>query len=165
MNGDTVSNLTTAPILTSTQVGVPDAGTYNGNFGVSGGTASNYSFSYIPGNLTVQKKGLTITADNQHITYGDAIAADTVSYAGFITGEDATYLTTAPTVASAQSGIADAGNYSGNFTASGATSGNYTISYVAGNLLVDKRILTASLTGTVSKQYDGTGTATLTCAE
>ena len=132
---------------------------------LSGAKAANYTLASTTASGavgTITKKALTITADNKHSTYGDTITAGSVSYNGFITGESSSNLLTGPTVASTQSGIINAGSYLGNYVASGATAANYSISYVAGDLTVDQRVIGASLIGSVNKTYDGNDSATLT---
>ena len=47
----------------------------------------NYTVSYVPGTFTINQKALTITAQDQSITYGEE-PTNAVAYSGFITGED-----------------------------------------------------------------------------
>lgn len=54
--------------------------------------SDNYSFNYIPGVLTINKKALTITANDNTIVYGQEGAHNGVSYEGFIDGEDESVL-------------------------------------------------------------------------
>lgn len=77
---------------------------------------------------------LTITADNKTRAYGVANPALTVSYSGFANGDDATKLTTQPTVTTTATTSSNVGNYP--IIASGAASPNYTITYVAGTLTI-----------------------------
>src|ERR671925_249566 len=49
--------------------------------------AGNYSFSFAPGDLTVTKAPLTVTADDKSREYGAANPAFTVGYSGFKNGE------------------------------------------------------------------------------
>jgi hypothetical protein len=84
---------------------------------------------------------LTITADNQTMTYGGVMPGLTASYSGFVNGDSSTSLTAAPTVSSATAATANAGSYTGTLTAAGAVDGNYTISYAAGNLTIGKAAL------------------------
>ncbi len=104
-------------------------------------TQGNYNVTYVPANLTINKKALTITADDKSKTYGEADPTLTVSYDGFIDGESNTNLTTQPTVTRAAGN--DVGTYT--ITASGAASGNYDISYVQGTLTINPKgiIITA----------------------
>src|SRR5439155_950392 len=83
---------------------------------------------------------LTITADDKSKTYGAANPALTVSYAGFVNGDTAASLMTAPTVSTTASLSSHAGTYS--ITASGAVAADYTISHVAGTLTVNAAALT-----------------------
>jgi hypothetical protein len=150
--GEDASFLTAAPSISSAQTGVVGAGTYTGNYTASGGVSNNYTFNYVAGDLTVTKKNLLVTANNQNITYGTAVPVGTLSYSGFITGENATFLTTQPTVISGLSGIQNAGSYVGNYTVSGGTSANYSFSYAGGNLTVSVAPLTIT-PNAVSRAY------------
>ena len=125
VTGENSSVLGTAPTLHSAHTGITGAGTYTGNYMLSGGLDTNYDFTYVSGNLTVAKKNLNVTADTQAVTYGTVPSVGTLTYSGFITGESATNLIAAPTVTSALSGVQNVGTYTGNYTASGAASNNY----------------------------------------
>jgi hypothetical protein len=65
VNGDTPSNLTTAPTVISATPAIANAGTYNGTLTASGAVDTNYTISYAVGNLTIGKAPLTIAADSQ----------------------------------------------------------------------------------------------------
>jgi subtilisin-like proprotein convertase family protein len=142
VNGNTSSSLTTQPTVSSTLSGMASAGTYTGNYTASGAVDPNYSFTYVSGALTVNKAALTITAQPQTITYGTSVPSSTVTYSGFVNGNTSSSLTTQPTVSSALSGVASAGTYTGNYTASGAVDPNYSFTYVSGTLMVNKAALT-----------------------
>ncbi len=51
-------------------------------------TQGNYTVSYVPGTFTINKKDLTITANNHSIEYSNAPSNDGVTYSGFIDGEN-----------------------------------------------------------------------------
>lgn len=104
--------------ITSTQAG-------NGNYSAAA------SVSQV---LTVNKAALTITANNQSSTYGSAVPAFTLSYSGFVNGDDATSLTTQPTVNTVANATSAAGVYA--ITVNGAASANYNITYVAGTFTI-----------------------------
>jgi len=61
----------------------------------------------------------------------------TLTYSGFVAGEDASVLTTQPTVSTSANSTALVGNYA--ITASGAASQNYAFNYVPGRLTVLSR--------------------------
>jgi hypothetical protein len=96
---------------------------------------------------TVGKAPLTITASSAEITYGEAIPAITPTYAGFIGGQGASNLAAQPTCSTTATQYSGAGTYP--TTCSGATSGNYDISYVAGTLKVKKAPLTLKVSATI----------------
>ena len=141
VNGETNTELSTEPTISSAEDGVVAAGTYPGNYTASGAVDPNYSISYVPGDLIVDQASLTIMAQPQTITYGASVPATTVTYDGFVNGDTADSLTTQPSVVSAQSGIVAVGTYPGNYTASGATDPNYSISYVPADLVVGQASL------------------------
>ncbi|WP_114652566.1 beta strand repeat-containing protein [Polynucleobacter necessarius] len=147
----------------STVAGTTNAGTYTGGIIASAATGtglSNYAISYVAGNLTVATKALTITADAQNSTYGSAyglgtsafttsglINSDAVSSVALLYSNNATV---APTV--------NAATYVGGIVpsaASGTGLSNYTISYVAGDLVVGKATITVTPNGSIAT-YDGT---------
>ena len=144
VNGDSSGSLTTAPTVTSATPANANAGTYTGTITATGAVDNNYTISYAAGNLTIDKAALLITANNQAITYGTLVPSDTLAYTGFVNGDSASDLATAPVVVTTISGIADVGTYTGNYTVSGASGGNYTITYANGNLTVLRRSLTVT---------------------
>jgi len=103
------------------------------------GSANDYDITYVfTAGLTIDKAALTVTANNASKTY-DGLAfsgGNGVSYSGFVNGEDAAVLGGSLTYGGSAQGAINAGSYELNV--SGLTSGNYTISYNAGNLTVDK---------------------------
>src|SRR6185295_8231459 len=98
------------------------------------------------GTLTVTAAVLTITANDQTRAYGAANPALTVSYSGFVNGDTAASLTTAPTVTTTATTASGVDTYP--ITASGAVSSNanYTISYASGTLTVTPAALTVTAT-------------------
>ena len=92
----------------------------------SGATAST--------TLTVQKAPLTITANNLTMPLGGPLPTLTASYSGFVNGDTASSLTSPVTLSTTATAGSPAGTYP--ITASGAASGNYSISYVSGTLTV-----------------------------
>ena len=140
VHGDTAASLTTAPTVTTSATGTSSVGTYA--ITASGAASPNYTFTYVNGTLTITAATLTITADDQTKTYGAAMPALTVSYSGFVNGDTAASLTTAPGVTTTATAGSSAGTYA--ITAGGAVSSNsnYTISYAAGTLTVTRAAAT-----------------------
>jgi hypothetical protein len=118
----------------------------------SGGTS-------IPQTLVVNPAPLTITADNQTIAYAAANPAFTVTYTGFVYSDNASSLTTPPTIVTTATSTSNAGTYP--ITVSGAADPNYTITYTAGVLTVARATQTITFdpipTQTVTNKYDLNG--------
>ncbi len=140
VNGDTASSLTTQPTAATTATPATPVGSYP--ITASGGASGNYNFSYVNGSLTVTPALLTVIADNKSKTYGVANPVLTVSYSGFTNGDTAASLTTQPTATTSTTISTPVGSYPIN--ASGGVSSNYSLSYVAGTLTVDKAALTVT---------------------
>ena len=98
----------------------------------SGGT--NYNDTSATVTVTVNKATLTVTADSKSRAYGAANPTFTVSYDGFVNGEDEDSLTTKPTAACAANATTPAGTVS--ITVSGGESDNYSFSYQSGTLTI-----------------------------
>lgn len=132
-----------------------NAGTYyvkasmaaSGNYGAATSNAEPF---------TITKKALTITADNQSITFGDAVPTYTFTAKGYV-GEDDDSVVTANLACDYTQGD-NAGTYTITVTADAA---NYKITCSSGTLTVAKKALTAneltaSETNPTAKEYDGT---------
>ena len=88
----------------------------------------------------ITKASLTVTADNQNVTYGDAAPTYTITYAGWKNGESATALTTEPTASCEYTQGSDAGSYP--ITVTGGVATNYDITPQNGTLTVGPKTLT-----------------------
>ena len=97
-------------------------------------TKDGYSQKQETVEFTVGKAALTVTADDKTIAYGDAAPAFTVTYDGFVNGDDEGDLGGTLAFACDYEKGDDVGTYP--ITPSGLTSDNYDISFVAGTLTV-----------------------------
>ena len=140
VNGDDSSSLTAkATVTTTAELG----------FGVgyyptmAGGAAdSNYTFNYNPGLLIIEPATLTVTANNESMTYGGTVPALPVTYSGFVNGDDSSVLSTKATATTTATSASGTGSYA--IIAGGAADINYTINYVAGTLTVGAATLTVT---------------------
>ncbi len=140
VNGDGPSSVTMSPsCLSSAGTTTPPAGNYLTD--CSGAANANYAFSYIPGQLTVTPVPLTITASSPTITYGQTAPAVTAGYSGFVNGDTASSLTSAPSCKSATSVTVPVASKWGT-SCTGAIDPNYTISYASGVFTVKPAPLT-----------------------
>ncbi|WP_452611709.1 MBG domain-containing protein, partial [Roseivirga echinicomitans] len=92
--------------------------------------------------LKIGKATLTATADDKSKTYGKANPAFTISYTGFVNGDDKTAITTAPTAATLADATSGVGVY--DITLSGGIANNYSFVTNDGSLTVGKATLTAT---------------------
>jgi gliding motility-associated-like protein len=138
VSGDNSSSLTTQPAITTTAVANSPVNTYP--ITASGAVSANYTITYNSGTLTVTPAALTITADNNTKVYGAAVPTLTVSYSGFVGGDNSSSLTTQPVITTTAVTNSPVNTYP--ITASGAVSANYTIAYTPGTLTVTPAVLT-----------------------
>jgi prepilin-type N-terminal cleavage/methylation domain-containing protein len=170
VNGDTVTSVT----LTSSGAA---AGAVVGSYSIIPSAAvgtglSNYTISYINGNLTVTNSGLTltITATGPSKPYGTVLATgpSTTNFTatGMVNGETVTSVTLTPNAAGLSATTAVGAAYTVTPSLATGTGGflasNYTINYVAYSGTVTKAPLTVTATGP-GKTY-GTALTTGTSA-
>lgn len=121
----------------------------------SGTQFSNYKLvvdgTITPAELSVKAKPITKTYDGS--TYSGA----ELIYRGFMGLDNEAVLDGALTYGGTAQGAKNAGSY--DITARGLSSANYTISFEAGTLTINPKILTASVIGKTTKSYDGTTNA------
>ncbi|OYV76000.1 MAG: hypothetical protein B7Z74_00780 [Deltaproteobacteria bacterium 21-66-5] len=142
VNGDTAASLTTAPTLATTATAASHVSGSPYAISASGAVDPNYTITYVAGALTVTPAPLTITADDKTKLYGAALPTLTASYSGFVNGDSAASLTTAPTLSTTATAASHVSGSPYAITAGGAVDGDYTISYVAGSLTVTPAALT-----------------------
>ena len=150
VNGDSVSHLTTLPVIT-TAPATSNVGTYA--ITACGAYDPNYTISYVPGQLTINPAPLVITANNESMTYGGSLPALSVSFSGLVNGDTpATFSTggnVAPTAATVPAS-SNAGTYT--ISVAGAYDPNYAITYADGYLTVTPAALTITASS-ASKVY------------
>ena len=105
-------------------------------------TATNYAFSLTNNTLEVTPAALTATADDQSRAYGAVNPVLTISYSGFVNGEDTNVLTTLPSAGTTANNLSGTGAYP--ITLSGGSATNYVFTLVPGTLTVTQAMLTAT---------------------
>ncbi|HVV93009.1 MAG TPA: MBG domain-containing protein [Hyphomicrobiales bacterium] len=151
VNGDTLSGGLATTATTTSNVG---------NYAITQGTLSasaNYAVTYDAGTLAVTARPITITADGQSRTYGNANPALTFAVGGdgLVNGD-----ALSGSLATTATATSNVGNYAitqGTL----AASANYALTYDAGTLAVTTRPITITAAA-ASKIYDGTTVATAT---
>lgn len=107
---------------------------------LTGTDAALYKLATLTPTATISQKGLDITAENKTKVYGNTDPALTVTYSGFVTGQNQNNLSGA-LVIEREAGE-DVANYA--ITPSGYTSANYAINYVPGVFAITQRMLTVA---------------------
>ena len=117
-------------------------------------TSQNYSGS-AKRNFTINKKALTVTADNKQVTYGDPAPTYTESYDGFVNNETKAVLGgTLNLACSYVQNTSGVGTY--DITPSGLTSNNYAITFTKGTLTVVEKALEEGFIAPIDDQtYTG----------
>ena len=174
VNGENSTVLTTQPTCSTTATNSSPVGTYPST--CTGAAAANYTINYVAGAVTITKASLVITASSGTMSYGGTPPIITPSYAGFVNGDTAAVLTPGPTCSTTATSTSPVGSYPS--TCSGAAAVNYSISYLAGTVVVTKANTTTTITShtpnpsarnqavtisfTVAPQFSGTPTGNVT---
>ncbi len=103
---------------------------------VAGGMDNNYDFDYTQSTLTIDKALLSVSADDQSKTYGDANPTLTLSYSGFVLDEDESVLDTAPTGSTSADETSPVNSYA--IAVAGGMDNNYDFDYAEGTLNIEK---------------------------
>jgi hypothetical protein len=139
-----------------------DAGQDVGSYAVTQGTLSlgtNYDLTFVGNSFSVSPQAvLTVTANDKAITYGQPDPSFDFAYSGFKLSDDASVIDTAPTC-----GVTGSHNAAGSYSivCSAGSDNDYSFSYVAGTLTVNKAPLTVSSLTAQDKVYDSTMGVTL----
>ena len=133
-----VKGETEEALVSKPEIQVETDGNKAGNYDISlsGGEAVNYSLEYVSGNLQIDKIDLKVTVEDVIITYGDSIPAFTLSYNGFIDGENESVLASVPRAEVVTDSSVTAGLH--DVVVSGGQADNYSFQYHNGMLEVKK---------------------------
>ena len=152
VNGETPSVLSGSLTYSGSSQNAINAGTYTI---IPGGlTDGNYTISYVNGNLIINPAALTVTANNDTLTYNDtAFTGGNGITATGLQGSDTLSSLGTPVYSGSSQGAINAGTYV--ITPKGLTDGNYTYTYVNGALTINPAALTVTANN-FSYNYDGT---------
>ncbi|AZG09119.1 hypothetical protein EGT29_15315 [Pigmentiphaga sp. H8] len=152
VNGDSVSGVTLASNGSGATANV-------GNYAILASNAhgtglGNYDITYVDGTLTVDKAGLTVTANDASKTYGQTSSLNGYTTSGLVNGDSVSGVTL---TSKGSAATALVGNY--DIVARDATGvglSNYDITYVDGNLAVTAHDGLAPAAGGVWKSAQDT---------
>lgn len=129
---------------------------YNGNFGNvtitrksdQADVTSRFTITKNPGKLIINKKAVTVTAENKSKVYGENNPELTYTASGFVGGDSLATLNIVPTLTTTAVQNSPVGEYPITFSNTTAGTDNYTISYENATLTIG-----ASQTYTVTYQW------------
>ncbi len=150
---ETGATLAGAVIYSGNSQGAVNAGGYALSASGYYSDQQGYDINFVDGVLTITPASLTVTANADSKTY-DGVAyagGNGVNYQGFVGSEDASVLSGTLSYSGNAQGATNAGGYT--ITPEGLSSGNYTLSFVDGNLTITPAALTVTA-NTDSKTYD-----------
>ncbi|HEV3339551.1 MAG TPA: MBG domain-containing protein, partial [Pirellulales bacterium] len=144
VDGDSATVVSGTPSITTTATSASGVGSYP--IDVSAGTlsASNYTFAFVAGTLTVRPATLTVTASSTTMVYGSTVPAVTDTITGFVNGDTSSVVTgtaSLGTIATSASGV---GTYAYTVGLGTLSAANYTFAFVGGTLAVTPVMLTVT---------------------
>jgi autotransporter-associated beta strand protein len=171
----TSASITGAPTISTTATAASNVNTYTITSVANNLAAANYEFTYTNGTLTVNRRPVTVTADDKTRVYGDANPALTFAVAADGTGTsrgmyNSQTLTGAVTTAATQASNVGTAAITQN-TVTNANNSNYDITFVDGTLTINRRPVTVTADNktrvygdanpalTFAVAADGTGTS------
>jgi hypothetical protein len=114
-----------------------------------GGNANWNAATPVGQTISVAQKNLTVTANSTNRTYGATNPVFTVSYSGFVGGDDTNVLSGSPAFSTTATTNSAPGNYPIQISAGTLSAANYTFSFSNGTLTVTSlpSVLTITLAG------------------
>ncbi|NQU38877.1 MAG: VCBS repeat-containing protein [Lentisphaerae bacterium] len=144
------SDLAVIPVATTAATTNSPLGDYA--ISISGGSATNYSFAYSNGTLTVNQAALTVRAEDKNRLYNTTNPPLTIVYEGFQNGEGTNVLDVLPSATTTADVSSVAGVYP--IVVSGGSATNYAFNRVDGSLHVFAQTAQVSFTN-LTHTYDG----------
>ncbi len=161
VNSETQSNLSGSLAFSGNATTEPGVGSYT--ITPEGFTSDNYDITFTNGSLEITRAALTITAEDKSKEYdGELFSPFTVTYSGFVPGEDENNLSGALVFSGTAATATGSGQYV--ITPSGLSSDNYLITFENGTLDINGKPLTVVNAVARSKVYDATDVALITGA-
>ncbi len=169
VNGDTSAVVTGAPGFTTTAAQTSSVGTYSITPTQGTLSATNYTFAFVNGTLTVNKATLTVAANNLARVLGLPNPPLTATISGFVNGDTAAVISGAASLSTTATTASPVGTFPISVTQGTLFATNYGFAFVNGTLLVEVVVLTppagpseegSPVTLTATVPFGATGTVT-----
>ena len=138
IDGETLetSGVTGSPVVSTAAQTNSSPGTYAITASLGTLAAQNYTFLFADGVLTVAKAPLTVAANDVVRLYGETNPVLTVTYTGFVLGQNSNVLSGSPSVTTIAVTNSPVGSYPIEVAAGSLSSPNYSFTFVNGTLTV-----------------------------
>ena len=149
---DDASVLSTKPRITTSATKNSSVGVYA--IEIMGAASKNYTIGYEKGQLSINKRQLTVSTKDYIRTYGEENPIFELTYIGFVNNEDESILLAQPKATTKATAYTDVGVY--DITIDNGVAENYDFSYNGGKLTIEKAYQTLTWDQDFSdvKQYD-----------
>jgi hypothetical protein len=153
-NGDIESDLVAPAVCAANILPTTYAGMHVGVATCSGAQSPDYSATYSAGDVNIARAPLTVRAGDTSVVFGEVAASIPAGFTGFLNGEGAADLGTAPTCVTTVTALSAVGTYAAANSCSGAATPNYALSYTTGDATVTRAPLVVTASGSVSTYGD-----------
>src|SRR4029079_3590235 len=133
-----------SPTLSTTAQTNSPVGTYPITAALGSLSATNYSFAFSNGTLTVGQALLTVAANNQNKTYGATNPVLTASYSGFVNNDTTNALSGQPNLSTTAQTNSPVGTYPITAALGSLSTTNYSFAFSNGTLTVGQALLTVA---------------------
>ena len=147
VNGESRSAISGEPVFATVATAKYNVGVYPITPARGTLSATNYSFKFVPGALTITKAVLTVSAANKTKLYGAPLPNLGYEITGFVNGDLQVHAVTgAPTLSTVATAKYNVGAYAITPALGTLTARDYTFKFVPGTLTITKAVLTVSAT-------------------
>lgn len=134
IGNDDASVVTTKPHITTSATKTSSVGVYP--IEIMDAASKNYTIGYEKGQLTINKRQLTVSTKDYTRTYGEENPKFELIYTGFVNNEDESVLIAKPKATTKATANTDVGIY--DITIGNGVAENYDFSYSSGKLTIEK---------------------------
>ena len=111
LNNDGLNVVSGAPVLSTLATTASGAGDYEISLTAGTLAATNYTFSLVPGKLTIDRATLTVKAADKNKIYGAVNPDLTFTFNGFLNGDNSSVVSGLPVLSTSATQSSGAGTY------------------------------------------------------